>query len=95
MKSSIRQAGIRRVGAASLLVAGFAAGGCTSLGGSQDAMIRANPTPELASLYQRRVDINNREAITIDENLRMANQDLARIFLLDRPSRLAREPVPR
>lgn len=80
------------VGALCLLVG---LGGCTSLGGSQDAMIRANPTPELASLYQRRVDINNREALSIDENLRMANQDLARMFLLDRPSRLAREPVPR
>jgi hypothetical protein len=59
------------------------------------ASIRDNPTPELDTLYQRPVEIDNRLTLTTDENLRMFVEDLGRMWLLDRPSRLTREPVPR
>lgn len=54
----------------------------------------ANLTPELDTLSQRPADIDNRIAITDDTNLRMLNQDLGRMFLLDRPTRLTPGPVP-
>lgn len=80
-----------------LLAAALLAAGCTTAdtAAGRDAQVRANLTPELKTLAQRPIDVDNRIALTIDENLRMANQDLGRIFLLDRPSRLARERVPR
>jgi hypothetical protein len=75
------------------LLAG-ALGGCSwSLG--RDAAIRADPTPELDTLSQRPVDIDNQFAFMADENWRMFNQDFNRAFYLDRPSRLTREPIPR
>jgi ABC-type oligopeptide transport system substrate-binding subunit len=53
------------------------------------AEIRDNATPELDTLYQRRVDMDNAIAVTNDENGRMFNQDMGRFWLLDRPSRLS------
>jgi hypothetical protein len=78
-----------------LLVAG-SLGGCSSnTAAARDAQVRANITPELYTLHQRPIDADNRVALTMDENLRMANEDLGRVFLFDRPSRLARERIPR
>ncbi|MGP1310370.1 MAG: hypothetical protein ACTS27_09255 [Phycisphaerales bacterium] len=54
----------------------------------------ADISPEVDTLSQRPADVNNRIAITNDTNLRMLNQDLGRLFLLDRPSRLTPGPVP-
>ncbi|MEX2219339.1 MAG: hypothetical protein WD749_11360 [Phycisphaerales bacterium] len=62
---------------------------------SRDAMVRNNPTPDLDTLYQRPIDMDNRMVLTFDENWRMFNQDWGRVWLTDRPSRLARERVPR
>lgn len=73
--------------AAVLLVAG----GCQN---SKARDIRMNPTPELDTLAQREVDIDNALTVTFDENLRMAKQDLGRAFYTDRPSRLTRESIP-
>jgi len=83
--------------AACLLAAGIATlSGCSSnTAAARDAQVRANLTPELLTLYQRPIDADNRIALTMDENLRMANQDLGRVMLLDRPSRLTRERIPR
>lgn len=87
-----------------MMTAGVAAGGlalgllsgCSSNALDRKASeIRANPSPELKTLYQRESDIDNRLTLTIDENLRMVKQDLGRVFLLERPSRLTWEPVPR
>ncbi|MCG3123033.1 MAG: hypothetical protein GIKADHBN_01441 [Phycisphaerales bacterium] len=80
-----------------LLVVGFSAvavaalGGCKSQDYSYEAAeeIRGNATPELDTLYQRRVDMDNAVALTMDENGRMFNQDMGRFWLLDRPSRLS------
>ena len=54
------------------------------------------PQPALAapSSPQRLIDVDNMQAITVDEDLRMANEDINRFFLLDRPSRLARWRMP-
>lgn len=62
---------------------------------ARDAEVRGNLTPELHTLAERPIDVDNRQTLTVDENLRMANEDLNRLLLLDRPSRLARERVPR
>lgn len=75
------------------LLAGCYAGGGSPVG--RDAQLRSSPTPELMTLYQRQVDVDNSLAIMADENWRMFVQDLGRIFYTDRPSRLTREPVPR
>jgi hypothetical protein len=69
--------------------------GCTTGAPHNHHRIQGNLTPEVDTLYQRRVDMDNRVSLTFDENLRMFNQDLGRFWLTDRPSRLTREPVPR
>lgn len=76
------------------LAAGLA--GCAgNTAAGRDSAVRSNPTPELQTLGGRPIDTDNRVALTTDENLRMANQDLLRLWLLDRPSRLTRERMPR
>ena len=62
---------------------------------ARDAMVRSNPTPDLDTLYQRPIDIDNRLTLTYDENWRMFNEDWGRFWYTDRPSRLTRERVPR
>lgn len=62
---------------------------------SRDAQIRADVTPELETLYERQVDMDNNWALMMDENGRMFKEDIGRALYLDRPSHLTREPVPR
>ncbi len=57
--------------------------------------LRANPSPELDSPYQRDADLKNAQTITNDENLRALRSDWERFWLLERPSRLTPEPVPK
>lgn len=80
------------VGAAGLVVAA-----CETTSPQQEKvrLIRNNLTPELDTMHQRPDDIDNAIAITFDENGRMFNEDLGRLFLLNRPSRLTPEPTPR
>lgn len=68
--------------------------GCETSATRRHRLIRANLTPELRTLHQRKVDQQNVIALTFDENGRMFNQDLGRAFMTDRPSRLTPEPVP-
>lgn len=72
--------------------------GCTTASSPADyaqaERIRSNLTPELDTLYQRPDDMSNAMTIMADENGRMFWQDLGRVFYVDRPSRLTREPVP-
>ena len=71
-------------------------GGCAGPNSESKAQeLRANATPELDTLSQRRTDMNNETAVTFDENGRMFNEDLQRLMLFDRPSRLTPNPVPR
>lgn len=77
------------------LLAGGLAGCAGDTAAGRDAAVRSNLTPELSTLSQRPIDADNRVALTVDENWRMMNEDLGRLFLLDRPSRLTRERIPR
>lgn len=85
--------------AAGVIAVACASAGCEMPGRSspfsRDALIRANLTPELDTLAQRPVDIENALTIMSDENLRMFNNDLGRVFYTDRPSRLSPYPIPR
>ncbi len=72
--------------------------GCGSLGavpGGRDSAIRANLTPELATLTDRPVDLSNEYALMANENSRMILSDLSRAWYTDRPSRLSKTPLPR
>ncbi|MBX3358631.1 MAG: hypothetical protein KF745_09385 [Phycisphaeraceae bacterium] len=83
-----------RFAAGTLGLVGFAMvlGACESEANKQAKLIRENLTPELATLYQRPVDVENRLTIVGNENMRMCAEDLGRVFLLDRPSSLKPEP---
>jgi hypothetical protein len=71
-----------------------AIGGCTSVS-REDSRVRDNLTPELSTLSERPREVDNRMLITMDTNAREINNDLLRMWLLDRPSRLTRQPMPR
>lgn len=93
---------MRRHTTSLLTLAGSTAllGGCYSPSAmsdpfSRDSFIRASLTPELMTLHQRPVDVDNQFAIMANENWRMFWSDLARATYTDRPSRLTPEPVPR
>ncbi len=60
----------------------------------RDGRIRANLTPELSTLDQTHIDTRNSYALMSNENLRMLNDDLLKVFYLDRPSRLTSIPMP-
>jgi hypothetical protein len=70
------------------------AGGC-STGDQRLDEVRANPTPDMPTLYQRSANVDNAVTVTFNENDRMFWQDMGRMFYWDRPSHLTREPVPR
>lgn len=74
----------------------MALGGCAGKNSESKAEeLRGNLTPELDTLSQRQTDMDNETALTFDENGRMLNEDWRRFWLLDRPSRLTPNPVPR
>jgi len=79
------------LGAAALAALAGMAGpaGC-----SKHQQIRTRPTPELWSLHARPTDANNQIAVTANENWRMFWEDMGRLWLLDRPTRLTPAPVP-
>jgi hypothetical protein len=78
------------------LVAAATLIGCSTSGSYSKAKdYQLNPSPELDTLHERDIDITNRMSITMDENLRMFNEDLGRVFLLDRQSRLSPAPITR
>jgi hypothetical protein len=82
--------------AAILCLSAAALAGCSNSGpAGRDAAVRANLTPELRTLSQRPIDVDNRVTLVVDENLRMVNQDWGRFWLMDRPSRLTPERMPR
>lgn len=82
--------------AASALAAAAVLSGCSSRNvppGESITAIRGNLTPELMTLWQTQDDVDNRIAITSDENWLMFTQDLGRAFFFDKPSRLTPEPI--
>lgn len=85
----------RRCLSALVLLAAAGMTGCVSTARNADAdRVRRDPTPELYTLYQTPDDVKNVIAVMKNENARMRNQDMGRVFYTDRPSRLTREPVP-
>ncbi len=60
---------------------------------SQDAIFD-NLTPELMTTDQRGRDVKGQIALTNDSNWRQMWEDLGRVFILDRPSRLSPNPSP-
>ena len=75
-----------------VLVCGGLLGGCMFTGNSQLNEVREDPSPNVDTLSKRGVDIDNATVVTFDENGRMFWEDLGRLMLFDRPSRLNREP---
>lgn len=79
------------VGAAAV-VAGLLVG-CSATDNSPSG-IRHNLTPELKTMTDRPVDVDNRVSVTNNENLRRFWEDLQRATLFDRPSMLSKYPTP-
>lgn len=79
---------------AALVALALSASGCESPS-KEDADVRASVTPELRTLSERSIEVDNTMLLTLDTNARSINNDLRRIWLLDRPVRLTREPMPR
>jgi hypothetical protein len=80
------------IGCALLLVAGASMSGCMFTGDPQLDEARSDPSPNLQTLHQRPTDVDNAMVVTFDENGRMFWEDMGRLWLTDRPSRLSREP---
>ncbi|MBS0190973.1 MAG: hypothetical protein U0573_03635 [Phycisphaerales bacterium] len=82
-------------------LAGLAAvgmGGCYTSDiqkGESLSQIRNNPEPGLVNESQRYVDEGNMFAVNANDNLRKANSDSNRFWLLDRPSRDSPYPITR
>lgn len=92
MSMSKQIAGVLGALAGACVLAGLS--GCSSTP-SRYEQVKADPTPNIDTLHERPEDVDNAMIVTVDENGRMFWQDLGRVFLFDRPSRLAREPIPR
>lgn len=93
MIMSTRRLGV--VAGTALLVAALGGcGGSSNLGGESHQAILLNPTPVEQTPIMTAEDIDNRiYGITIDQNFLMLRDDLNRILLLERPSRLTPYPV--
>jgi hypothetical protein len=71
-------------------------GGCYTANiqkGESLSQIQGNPLPGVQNESQRYVDVNNMYAVTNNDNLRKANNDWNRFWLMDRPSRLSPYPI--
>ena len=78
-----------------LLTSAAGLSGCSLFIGSGDDRldaVRSDPSPNIDTLYQRPVDVDNAMVVTFDENGRQFWQDMGRVWLTDRPTRLTREP---
>ncbi|TVQ62076.1 MAG: hypothetical protein EA378_06325 [Phycisphaerales bacterium] len=70
--------------------------GCKSPAGEREARsLRYNLNPELYTLTDRPADVRNTWAIIRSENTRMLREDVHRVLMIDRQSRLTRAPIPR
>jgi len=84
--------------AGSLTLAGLSLAlsvGCSDYSHQIASDVRSDPTPELMTLWERPVDVKNHLAVVRNANFRMMWQDLGRATLLDHPSRMTWEPMPR
>lgn len=80
------------------LLVGMGLGGCYSANiqkGESLSQIRNNPAPGLQNESQRYPDVSNMYAVNMNDNMRKANSDWNRLWLMDRPSRLSPYPITR
>lgn len=56
--------------------------------------VRSDMSPELDTVAENWEEAKNRMARTTDTTTRQAWEDLGRFWLLDRPSRMTRYPIP-
>ncbi len=81
-----------RTAAVGMLMAAFA--GCSSKMNDVDKQILTDYSPEWTTMKDDREQRIYRVVNTIDTNFRQLNDDVDSVFLLDRPLRLNRIPVP-
>ena len=67
--------------------------GCSKPDPMSFEALSANITPEMANLTQRQVDIDRTWALSYNENLRMASDDLVRMWFGGEPSQLSPYPT--
>ncbi len=67
--------------------------GCSKPDPMSFEALSANITPELRTLTQRQVDIDRTWALSYDENLRMASEDMVRMWFGGEPSPLSPYPT--
>jgi len=79
--------------AAGLCAMSFTLAGCITGADARHAEFLGNPTPDLDTYAETRNDMDNRAATVLDTNFRRLNDDLDRIFFMDRPMR-SRYPIP-
>jgi hypothetical protein len=70
------------------------AGGCSDNKNVTASDIRHHMSPELQSIAHTKEQRKNREARTMDTDLRQVWDDFDTLLLLDRPVRLSRYPIP-
>ncbi|MEM9082826.1 MAG: hypothetical protein AAGB34_04455 [Planctomycetota bacterium] len=75
-----------------LLAPAFALTGC-NYGDSELAQFRRQPTPQLMSTAETKWQIQNRETVVADTDLRAFHNDAARLFHLEKPSSLQPGPI--
>lgn len=68
-------------------------GACTS--NEKYEAIKEDPTPNMLTLNERVEDADNAWTVSRNENWRMFWKDMGRVWMTDRPSRMAREVIPR
>lgn len=76
-----------------LMVAATVMVGCQT-NSADITSLRLNPSPKLKTLQESPSMLKNTTAVVRDENGRMFWADMRRFWLLERPSRLAIEPIP-
>lgn len=72
---------------------GLSLTGCITGANSSHREFLANPTPDLDTYAESRAEMDNRTATTLDTNFRRFNDELDRLFFMDRPMR-GRYPIP-
>lgn len=82
-RSGCLAAGVALLASASLL------GGCDTA-----SQYRLNPTPGIRGAAYTQDQVDNMLTVTFDTNLRQFNEDVGRLFLLDRPMRTRRHTLP-
>lgn len=83
----------RIAAAAGLCAISFTLVGCISGADERHAEFLSNPTPDLDTYAETRNEMDNRAATVLDTNFRRLNDDLDRVFFMDRPMR-GRYPIP-